>query len=135
MLMLAFVIVAIAANAQKGKVLTFAAVDTINGNETIYFTSPKFTGNDVVLVQALCTEVGGTSDGTLTLEGSVDGTSFVPLTNETGVIKGYPNDSLTITDGAVTQWLVNTNAWYKLRIKAAGTASDSTLITSKYIRK
>lgn len=134
-LFLSLVLFALVSVAQKGKPLTFATADTLNGNETVYFTSSVFTGADDVLIQALCTQVGGTSDGTLTLQGSVDGTSWVALTDETGRFKGYPNDSLTITNGAVTEWLITDNPWYKLRIKGAGTANDSTLITTKYIRK
>ena len=135
MIILSFALIGFVSFAQKGRPVTFATADTLNGNETVYFTSPVFTGYETILVQALCTQVGGTSDGTLTLQGSVDGTSWVALTDETGRLKGYPNDSLTITNGAVTQWLITDNPFFKLRIKGAGTASDSTLITTKYIRK
>ena len=128
-------VVAMGAIAQKGKPLTFATSDTIQGAETIYLVSPKFTGDDVIMIQALCTETGGTADGTLTLDVSVDGTSYVPFTDATGIMKGYPNDSLTITDGAVTSWIVQVNAGYKYRIKGAGTTGDSTLISATYIRK
>jgi hypothetical protein len=134
-LMMALVVVAMAAIAQKGVVTTFATTDTINGNETVYFTGPQFTGGDILTIQAACDNIGGTSDGTLSLEASVDGTDWVAFTAATNIMTGMPNDSLTIVDAANVTWIIEVNGYYKYRIKGVGTASDSTLITTKYIRK
>jgi len=95
---------------------------------------------DGLVIQAACDNIGGTSDGALTLEGSVDGTDWVTIKDEQGLVKGYSTmalatDSLTITDGANVSWVISQNLFYKYRIKGVGTASDSTLITTKYIRK
>ena len=124
-----------ALQAQKGRVYS-VAVDTLNGNETVNFTLGQITGGyETLTIQALCTNIGGTSDGTLILQGSVDGTSYLTINDETGVLKGYPNDTLTITDGAVVQWVVQDTPWNFYRIQGAGTASDTTLITGKYVYK
>ena len=132
---LGLVLFALVANAQKGRVYS-VAVDTLNGNETVNFTLGQITGSyNVVAIQALCTQIGGTSDGTLILQGSVDGTSWLTLQDATGVLKGYPNDTLTITNGAVAQWVVDENPWNFYRVQGAGTASDTTLVTVKYVYK
>jgi hypothetical protein len=123
------------ANAQRGRVYS-VAVDTLNGNETVNFTLGQVTGSyDVLTIQALCSNIGGTSDGTLILQGSVDGTSYLTINDATGVLKGYPNDTLTITDGAVVQYVVDETPWNFYRIQGAGTANDSTLVTVKYVYK
>lgn len=123
-----FVIVAVNAKKRTHSIVT----DTVNGAETIYFQTNEITQGVDVLFQSLCTNIGGTSDGLISLEGSGDGTSWEVLKTTTGFINSYPSDSLTIVDAAVVQhWVVNC-PWSYLRHKVTGTASDSTLITSKY---
>ena len=135
LLILALVLSVSLANAQRGRVYS-VAVDQIEGNETVNFALGNITGSyDVLTIQALCTEVGGTSDGTLILQGSVDGTSWLTIQDETGVLKGYPNDTLTITDGAVSQWVVDETPWNSYRVQGAGTANYTTSITVKYVYK
>ena len=126
---------ALTISAQTGRVYSIT-IDTVQGAETIYLTSNVITGGySTLTIQALCTQVGGTTDGTMTLQGSVDGTSYTPLTDESGLVKGYPNDSLTMTNGAVQSWVIQGTPYNYYRIKVAGTASDTTLITPKYVYK
>ncbi len=131
---LAIFALSLGAVAQKGKVFSIA-VDTLNGNETVNFAAIEYTNSGVLTIQALCTEIGGTSDGSLVLDASVDGVSYETLTSTTDLVYGFPNDTLTITDGAVVTWLIKAPGWRFYRVKGAGTASDSTLITIKYIYK
>lgn len=120
---------------QKGRVYS-VATDTLNGAETVNFTLSQITGSYPSLsIQALCTNIGGTSDGTLILQGSVDGISYVTMTDATGVLTSYPNDTLTITNGAVVQYIVQDNPFNYYRVQGGGTASDSTLISVKYTYK
>lgn len=120
----------------KAQKLVTIDADSINGAETVYFTTDEITdGWQTCTIQALCTEVAGTTDGTMTLEGSVDGTSFVPLTDQSGLVKGYPKDSLTMTDAAVQVWIIEKTPFAYFRIKVAGTESDTTLITPYYLLK
>lgn len=124
------------AYAQQGQgIVGTITADTIQSNETIYLGPVLFTGKNLLTIEALCTQVGGTSDGQLMLQGSLDGTSYVTLAETAGLIHCYPNDTLTITNGAVGSWTVINTPWKYYRIKAVGTASDTTLITPKYIYK
>jgi hypothetical protein len=133
-LMLMLAVVAIAVSAQRGRVITLD-VDTITDAGTTSVVLPAFTGDDMVTIQAVYTQLTGTAAGTATLEGSVDGTNYVALTDYAGFIKGYPNDSLTITNGATTSWVVQGNGFYKYRVKNVGSGTQSTEVDVSYIRK
>ena len=133
------VVFAVAAMAATAQNVIELGVDTINGNETVYFETPIFTGSDAFTLQAACDNIGGTSEGTLSLEASVDGSDWVPLAEQAGLIHGFAttgeNDSLTITDNANISWIIQKNSFLQYRVKGTGAASDSTLITVKYVRK
>ena len=139
------VFVAMISMAQRGKVISLTA-DTLNGAETVNFDlGVDFTGNfEVLVVQALCSNVGGTSDGTLTLYGSLDGTSY-SFINAVGAetltaspkasITGADLNQITITDALVASWVVKNAPYKKFRLVGTGTANDSTLITPKFMYK
>lgn len=123
------------ASPPSGIVQTIAT-DTIQGAETVNFTAARLTGSySSTVIQATCTELGGTSDGTLILKGSIDGTSYLTLTDENGIIKGYPNDTLTITDGATVQWVISETPYSYYQVQGAGTTGDTTLVTVKLLYK
>lgn len=135
LILFAFVLMTSISFGQRG-IVKSVAVDTLNGSETVNFTLSSITGSyESVAIQALCTEIGGTSDGTLILQGSVDGTSYITMTDVVGVLTSYPNDTLTITNGAVVQYVVHDNPFNYYRVQGGGTASDSTLVTVKYTYK
>lgn len=115
---------AVAASAQR------TVIDTLQGAETVIFT----TMQGAEQIQALCTQLGGTSDGSLILKGSVDGVSFETVSETSGKFAFYPNDTLTITDGAV--WLVDVEdqPFNYYSITGAGTADDTTKVTIKWSR-
>lgn len=102
--------------------------DTLQGNETVVFEVMA----EATQIQALCTQLGGTSDGTLLLKGSVDGVTYVTLSETTSKINFYPNDTLTITNTA--GWLIklDENLFNYYKVVGGGTASDTTLITIKW---
>lgn len=105
--------------------------DTLNGNEYVNFTSMY----NAQSVSCLCTQIGGTSDGYLMLQGSIDNVSFatIPYTSTQDFWhNSAADDSLTITNGAI--WIMDlSNLKYPYyRIRGDGTASDSTLITIKW---
>ncbi len=122
------------AQSQKGKVVAITPAN-VEGAETIYFVTEPWSQNWNLTIQALCTEVGGTSDGTIRLEQSTDGISWEDFTDEAGLLKSYPNDTLTIVDGAVGKWIIQKTLDYQYRLAVTGTASDTTLIIAKYIWK
>lgn len=131
---IAIILFSFASQAQKGEPVVITAAN-VEGNETVYFEVDAFTKNYTLVIQALCTEVAGTSDGTITLQSSTDGVSWSGVVDEVGKVKGYPSDSLTITDGAIGKWVLHETPDYKYRLKVEGTASDTTLISPCYIRK
>jgi len=145
-ILLAFVIVAIAASAQtRGKVFTVAS-DTLIGNETVNFAIGGTWTNvyDHITITALCTQVGGTSDGTLAVYGSLDNTNWTFVNGVgAGVITASPKASITgadlnqitITDALVADWVISGSPYKYLRVAGVGTASDSTLISIKYMVK
>jgi len=131
--------------AQSGAIKTIVT-DTIKGNETVAFAATeRFKGNYILTMQALCTDLGGTPDGTLFLEGSVDNVSWERITYQTGLNANFfASDSTKITKSESTFTIVdalscgvtfeNTN-WNYYRWKGVGTASDTTGVTMTYTWK
>jgi len=142
--LLAFVVVAIAANAQRGRVITFD-VDTLQGAETVSFETFKTTGTyNNISVQGVCTELGGTSDGTLSLYGSNDGTNWTLINGVgAGVLTASPLASLadttlnviTITDALVPAWTVNGSPFREWKVVGVGTSGDTTLVNLTVVLK
>jgi len=127
---LAFIVFA---SAQKVYTVTG---DTIQGAETVNFTAIQSSSSSgTVAFQALCTELGGTSEGTFIWQGSVDGISFVTITQIDGKFDFYPNDTLTIADAAVQTLLVTGSPFNYYRGQGAGAASDTTLVSIVYSPK
>jgi hypothetical protein len=129
---LALIFVA-ATNYAQLNTVTATEGDTLRGTETDYVYIPNsggFIGESDVTIQMLCTQIGGTSDGTVTLEGSVDGTSYAALPNET--FTDLPVDTATISDAAVLVWPIPRTYFYKYRLKIAGTSGDTTLLHTVY---
>ena len=141
--MLSFVVMATAQG--RGNVGTVDA-DTLLAVETINFDLGTFTGTyESLAVVALCTDLGGTPDGTLALHGSLDGTSYVFISGAAGgnILTTSPKASYTGTDfnqrtitaGLVASWTVIGTPYKYYRVAAIGTANDSTLVTVKYMYK
>ena len=116
-------------------VLTFAqrtiTIDTLQGAETINFDAMK----NAKFVTVTCTQTGGTSDGTLTLYGSSDGTVWTFLNGVGGdllvaspkaSITGTDLNQITITNGLVASWYIKPDTYPYHRLTAVGTSGDST---------
>ena len=136
--MLVFAVVAMAASAQRGRVITLD-FDTIQGAETVNFETFKTTGSyNSISIEALCTQLGGTSDGTLTLYGSNDGTNWVFINGVGGLVIASPKASntgtdlnqLTITNTLVASWVVDGSPFRDWRITGVGTSGDTTLVNN-----
>lgn len=133
--------------AQRGA-SNAVTVDTIQGAETVNFDiSQTFTGTYTLTVQALCTQIGGTSDGTLALYGSVDGTSYsfinfvgsgggwLGVVSPKASITGADLNQVTITDALVGSWVLDGSPYRNYRIVGVGTSADTTEITIHYTWK
>ena len=110
-----------------------AGVDTLNGADTIYIRTPFLKWNlDYIGLQVKCVELGGTSDGSIYPQASIDGIDYANLISTDYLFYSFPNDTLTITDGVVGLWniLALTNNY--AGIMAIGTVGDTTEVTLKY---
>jgi hypothetical protein len=110
-----------------------AGVDTLKGADTVYINTPMLKWNlEYIGLQVLCEELGGTSDGTIYPRTSIDDTSYANVTTVDYVVNSFPNDTLTISDGAVGLWNMTglSNNYYG--IMAIGTVGDTTKLTVKY---
>lgn len=125
-LLLAIAFVALAANAQR------TIVDTIKGAETVNFTAMVFADE----IQVLCEDdFGGTSDGLLMLQGSINGTTWYDiLTNDAFWYSSIANDSLTIVDNATWGINVSNLGFPRYRITGDGTSGDTTKVTIVWSR-
>ena len=122
----------VVSSAQQTGVTYTLAQDTLNGNETVNFTALHLTTPLTVAIQANCSQVGGTSDGTLNVEVSVDGTYWETLVANNVFVFGLPNDTLTVVNNAVYEVVIKDCPWPYIRGTGTGTASDTTLVTWKY---
>lgn len=135
LLLLAFAVVAMAASAQVGSVksVTFADLEdaTADTSSVVSVTSSY----NAITFQALCTESDGStsSSGTIILQGSVDGISYLTLSEDVGW--AIPNDTLTISEGAIWQFSVTDAALKYYRAIGVTSASDTVTVTLKYLLK
>ena len=135
LIMLVFAVVAMAASAQRGSVKSLPAV-SIEGAETVDLGTIVATGNyRAIDIQAVCTETGGTADGTIILKGSVDGLSYITIQDAAGLLKAYPNDTLTITDGAVWNVVIQDVPFKYIKATGTGDTGDTTSVQIKYVFK
>ena len=136
--------VAMAASAQPGTVKTLTTT-ALNGAVTVYLTPIQITGSYQSLsVQLKFTQTGGTSDGSVGLLASNDGTNYFNLNgSQTDFIIGNPHarlaDStlctLSIINGATVNWVIKEPAHRFYKAYATGTAGDSTSIAGNYVYK
>jgi len=141
--MLVFAIVAMATSAQRERVVTLD-VDTLQGAETVSFETFYTSGTySTVSVQGLCTQLGGTSDGTLTLYGSNDGTNWTFINGVGGLLIASPKASntgtdlnqITITNTLVPSWTVLGSPFNRMKIVGVGTTGDTTKVNLTVILK
>lgn len=135
LLLIAVMAIGMIATAQIGavKTLTIATLDTA---ETKYSSIATVSASyNAITFQALCTQIGGTSDGTLRLEGSVDGITYRTINEKSGFALFTPNDTLTITNGASWQAVILKAPFKYYRVAGTGTNKDTTAVTIKYILK
>lgn len=130
---LALLFVAATNYAQYINTVTATEGDTLRDTETDYIYIPNsggFISESDVTIQMLCTQIGGISDGTVTLQGSIDGVSYAALPNET--YTDLPVDTATIANAAVLEWPIPRTYFYKYRLKIEGTSGDTTLLHTVY---
>lgn len=90
------------------------------------------------VVQVLCTNVAGVSDGTMALYGSLDGVNY-QLLNFVGAAIGTASpiashtgadlNQITIVDALVATWQIDSTAYPFTRLTCVGTVGDNTTIS------
>lgn len=119
-------------NAQK---VYTVDTDTVKGANTKNTKAIPSSVRGSIASQLLFTEVGGTSDGTAYFQGSVDGTTYVTLTETANMFHFWPNDTVTISDGGTMQVVVNDSPFGYYRYSLVGTSGDTTQYVLKNIPK
>lgn len=116
--------------AQGVKSTTAAMNGVTVSTVDLYNTS----GADALSIQTVYTEVGGTSDGTVTLQVSNDGSNFVTVNPTVWIGEADGSTSFstaaahTVTDGST--WIIDIKepSFYVYRLRFAGTANDTTSV-------
>lgn len=133
--LLAFAFVALAASAQIGAVKT-TTVKTLVGSATVTSDVIPVTGQyNAISIQTVYATVTGTTAGTATLKGSVDGTSYVTITDAAGLAKGYPNDTATVANALIWDFVVQDAPFNYYKVVTVGSGTHTTTVTTKYVLK
>ena len=109
---------------------------TLTDAATIYSdlidsTSAKGT----LTLQASFANVSGTTAGTATLEGSIDGVSFKKISTVAGKFDFYASDSETVVDALVMQAAITVSPFAAYRFKVVGSGTQSTTCSFSYLPK
>lgn len=135
---LAFVIVAIAANAQRGRVQTLTPVN-LEGNNNTILAATNITGTyESLFISVKIDRVSTEAGGTLYLKTGMDEASALVVNKTTNPsIEFAPNDTLVTTDVATQYWnitLTDPGARY-IEIYGDGDASDTLTVTTSLMLK
>lgn len=124
---------------QRGRTKALS-VDTLKGADTIYVHGLKATSSyHTLAVSFEFTQIGGTSDGSLTMQGgdinpTTGDTVWVGLTTSELFVPSS-NDTVTITDAGKASFIIIGTPLEQYRAVLIGTASDTTEIKSIYTFK
>jgi len=86
-------------------------------------------------IQVLCTNVAGTSEGSMTLEASVDNTSWETITETAGYFHFWPNDTFTVLTTAVWLAEIKPGSFPYYRVHSTGGSGDTTTVTIKWTKE
>jgi hypothetical protein len=100
-------------------------------SDLIDSTSAKGT----LTMQASFVNLTGTSAGTVTLEGSLDGVNFKKITTVAGKFDFYASDTETVIDGLVMQAAVTVSPFAAYRFKVVGSGTHTTTCSFSYLPK
>jgi hypothetical protein len=107
------------------------ASDTTVDAGTTYLTSPAIPGPGKTTIQVVVTKISGTVGGTISLQGSLDGTNFKALTTEE---TQTALATITATDASnVYAWRLSGNPFTYYRVSWTGTGTMSASFTAKSI--
>ncbi len=100
------------------------SADTTTNTATSYISLPVQNWYNTVSIQSTVTKIGGTVAGTVTLQGSLDGTNYVTVNSSYADVTSYSPTDITTS----TKIFVVTGSpyrYYRLSYTGAGTMSAS----------
>jgi K+-sensing histidine kinase KdpD len=135
-LMLVGVIVALAASAQVADFKSIYNItrDTVTNTATIYLQSPALSSAPATTttVWVSVTKISGTVGGTITLQGSLDGTTYKAI-NTVGTQTALA--TITATDASNTyHWILQGSPFTYYRVSWTGTGTMAASFTSQIFR-
>lgn len=118
---------------------TNVASDTVTNGATAYLTSAELAANvsnpiSEVVVQAVVTEISGTTAGTITLMGTIDGTNYAALTDSTTVPAITTKSPADVTTAQTFMWRVTGSPCTKYRVSYTGAGTMSARFSATLIR-
>lgn len=107
--------------------------DTVTNTATNFLQSPSVPSGAYVTVQVVVTKISGTVGGTISLQGSVDGTNWKALnTAETQTALA----TITATDASnVYHWRLSSNPFSKYRVTWTGTGTMAASFTAQLLTR
>lgn len=103
----------------------FSAVsDTTTNTATSYITLPVQSWYNSVVIQSVVTEISGTTAGTVTLQGSLDGSNFVTVSSSYADVTSYSPTDVSVSSKIFTV-TGSPYRYYRLSYAGAGTMSAS----------
>ncbi len=131
-------LVAFSAKAQEdllNPLSPYATSDTVTNSGTAYLTTGLISraAATTTTIRVIATEISGTTGGTISLLGSLDGTTFKALTTPNTVTALATH---TATDVASNQydWIISGSPFLYYRVSWTGTGTMSARFTAKIFR-
>jgi hypothetical protein len=109
---------------------------TLTDAGTIY-SSPveSSSSRGTLTLQASFENVSGTTAGTATFEGSIDGVNYKTISTVAGKFDFYASASEAISDGLVMQAAITNSPFGFYRFKVVGSGTQSTTCTFSFYPK
>lgn len=105
--------------------------DTVTNTATGYLQATALSGaKGVASIQIVITKISGTVAGTITLQGSNDGTNFIALTN-TSTVPQIATATATDVASQTFGWTIGLNVWRYYRVSWTGAGTMSARFTGK----
>jgi len=110
--------------------------DTITDTGTVTTDVVRWTGDGVLTMSVLYTQLTGTAAGTATLKGSLDGVTYTTLADDTyGNFLWFSNDTDTISATNGASWIVELRGTHGMEyfyISTTGTGTQTSKVTGYY---
>lgn len=130
---LIFVLAAIVGYGQQVSTIT----DQIEGVTVLNVPISNSGSYQSLSIDLVCTQIGGTSEGTIVLQGGNTTSTYSTLssTDFSNNVSYLTNDTLTVADAAVWKIIIDKPAFRYYNLRAVGGVGDTTQVVIKYTFK